>query len=725
VTLDRLSKPLESTRVVLLWLLRAVQPMGTGIAGLRDHLLEERERWMLWLPVGVGVGVAFYFQLPAEPPLWPFAAAAAVAAVLALAGRRNTSILLAATIALAISAGMVLAKLRVDQVSAPLLARDLGPVSVEGRLLEAEPLPSGVRLTLDMLSFDRVTRRDLPQRIRVVSRQGVKDAEVGDRIKTTVQLSPPHAPAAPGAYDFQRDAWFLRLGGVGFTLSAPVVVQPAEHGSLITWFNRLRQHVTQRLIAINGGNGKDNGEGGMAAALLTGEQNAIPKDVLQAMRDSGLAHLLSVSGLHLAIVAAFLMALIRSLLAAIQPIALRYPIKKWAAGIALIGTLFYLLLAGQPVPAQRSFVMAAFVLLAIMADRAAISMRLVAWAALAVLALAPESMLGASFQMSFAAVIALVAAWEAVRPVARRWREERSQHWPFLVEWAGAYVGGVLLTTLVAGLASSGFGLYHFNRVALFSVAANLLAVPITGFWVMPWGMLALALMPFGLEGLALEPMRWGIAGIIYVAREVASWPGAAALVPALPAIALPLLAIGGLWLCLWQRRWRLLGLVPLLAVAVLAFTTRPPDILVSADARLFAVRDQGSGHLMLSAPRRDRLVGDTWMRRLGDDETADWPREGRSADGSLVCDQAGCILHRSGRTIALVERSEALSEDCASAQLVVSQVFARRICNTSKATLVDAIDLRQNGAYAIWIDQGGFELRSVRQDRGERPWTR
>lgn len=691
-------------------------------AGLREDLLEERQRWILWLPVGIGAGVAIYFQLPLEPPFWPFPLAAALALIVAIAGRARLALLLPFLAIAAIAAGMAIGKWRVEQVAAPVLARDLGPVTVEGRLVEAEPLPSGARLTLEALKFERTTRTDLPQRIRVVTRRGTAGAEVGDRIKLVVQLSPPRGPAAPGAYDFQRDAWFLRLGGVGFSLTAPVVVQPAERGSLGTWFNRLRQHVTQRLVAIGGT--KDNGEGGMAAALLTGEQNGIPKDVLQAMRDSGLAHLLSVSGLHLAIVAAFLMLVLRSLLAAIEPVALRYPIKKWAAGIALLGTFFYLMLAGAPVPAQRSFVMAAFVLIAVMVDRSAISMRLVAWAALGVLLLAPESMLGASFQMSFAAVVALIAAWEFVRPIAQRWWQGRMWRWPALLEWGAAYLGGVLLTTLVAGLASSGFGLYHFNRVALFSVVANLIAVPVTGFWVMPFGMLALALMPFGLEHLALEPMRWGIAAVIYVAREVASWPGAAALVPALPQIALPLLALGGLWLCLWQRRWRLLGLLPMAAVVTLALTASSPDIMASGDGHLFAVRDRSSGQLMLSAPRGGGLVGDTWRRRAGEDESADWPRDKPSTDGALLCDAAGCILRRHGLLIALVERPEALSEDCHNAALVIAHVAARRVCRDSKATVIDTFDLRANGAYAIWVEPGGFVIRNVRQDRGDRPWT-
>jgi competence protein ComEC len=248
--------------------------------------------------------------------------------------------------------------------------------------------------------------------------------------------------------------------------------------------------------------------------------------------------------------------------------------------------------------------------------------------------------------------------------------------------------------------------------------------VPITGFWVMPWGMLALVLMPLGLEELALEPMRWGIAAIIYIAREVASWPGAAALLPALPPIALPLMALGGLWLCLWQRRWRLLGLIPLLLVAILRLFVSPPDILASGDARVFGVRDRLTGHLMLSGSRRDRLIIDTWMRRAGDDESAEWPRQGTSRDGSLICDASGCILRQDGHVIALADSADALLEDCRNAELVLSRLPARRFCGASPAQVIDLLDLRLNGGYSIWVERAGFTIRTVRDDRGERPWT-
>jgi competence protein ComEC len=206
-------------------------------------------------------------------------------------------------------------------------------------------------------------------------------------------------------------------------------------------------------------------------------------------------------------------------------VVLRYPAKKWAALAALAGAFFYLLLSGATVPTQRAFLMLAAVLAAVVLDRTAISMRLVAWAAVLVLLVAPESLLSASFQMSFAAVTALVAVYEALSGRSSAWRSGAGR-----VRKLGLYVSGVLLTTVVAGLATAPFALYNFNRFALYGVAANMIAVLLTGLWVMPWAICALVLMPFGLEAVALAPMGWGIDAVVSVAETVAAWPGAVAL---------------------------------------------------------------------------------------------------------------------------------------------------------------------------------------------------
>ncbi len=455
-----------------------------------------------------------------------------------------------------------------------------------------------------------------------------------------------------------------------------------------------------------------------AFVRLTGERGAIPKPVLRAMRDAGLAHLLAISGLHIGLVAGILFFAARFLLAAIEPVALRYPVKKWAALAALLGAFFYLQLSGATVPTQRAFLMLAVVLAAVVFDRSAISMRLVAWAAVLVLVIAPESLLSASFQMSFAAVAALVAVYEALAGRSSAWRVGAGR-----VRTTTLYVAGVLLTTVVAGLATAPFALYHFNRFALYGVAANLIAVPLTGLWIMPWAICAFALMPFGLEAVALAPMGWGIDAVIAVATTVAAWPGAVALAPAMPNAGLLAAALGGIWFCLWRGRWRFLGLAGVAAGLATLALVRPPDILINGTGRLMAVRTV-SGGLALSSTRISRFEGELWLRRSGQARADPWPREGLNSDGTLGCDGLGCIYRAGGQTVALAVDRAALDEDCATATVVIGSVPIRPWRCRRPAVVIDRFDLWRRGAHALWLDPGGVRVRTVAEASGRRPWS-
>ena len=299
---------------------------------------------------------------------------------------------------------------------------------------------------------------------------------------------------------------------------------------------------------------------------------------------------------------------------------MKHPIKKWAAVFALVGTFGYLLISGATVPTQRAFIMTAIVLGAIMIERDPFSMRLVAVAALVVMVIAPASVLGPSFQLSFAAVIALIAAYEAIRMRWPAWRARRS-----VPGRLALYVVGLSITTVIANLATAGFVLAHFNRWAVYGLAANLIAVPITAFWVMPWGLLALALMPFGLEQVALTPMGWGIDAVLLVATWTSETPGAV-LRLASPPSWLPVLLGGGLiWLCLWRSRIRWWGVLPLVAVIALWSLVRGPDLLISGDARLMAARDSAGG-LILSTYRRETFIGGQWLAMAGQEDGPPWP---------------------------------------------------------------------------------------------------
>ncbi|HEX9791080.1 MAG TPA: ComEC/Rec2 family competence protein [Kiloniellales bacterium] len=683
----------------------------------------ERDRWGLWLPVGFGAGIAGYFALAQEPPAWIGGAGVLAAGGLAVLGRRHTGLLLIGLATLAMAAGFATVQLRTAHVAAPVLEQTLNSARISGRVVEVEPRPPGRRVLLDRVSIDGLDPAQTPARIRVTLRGTEPPIRPGGWLTLRASLRPPPEPAAPGAYDFARQAYFQRLGAVGFARGPASIAEPPQPDSAwsdeamwedwLLWWAGLRQSVSARILgALPGRTGK------VATALMTGERGSIPEADLTAMRDSGLAHLLAISGLHVGLVAGLLYFSLRAMLALVPWVALRYPIRKWAAAGAALGAFAYLMLTGATVPTQRAVLMISLALLAVVLDRTAFSPRMVAWAAIAVLAVTPEVLLSASFQMSFAAVFALIAGFEALRDRGVRTVGQRGP-----AARAGLYVGGVALTSLIAGLATAPFAVYHFNRIAWYGLAANLVAVPLTAMWIMPWAVVAFILMPFGAERLALAPMGWGIEAMLTVAQGVAAWPGSISLVAAMPTGGLALLTLGGFWLCLWRRPWRLAGIVPLVVGALTVAGNPPPDLLASGDGRLFAVLTP-EGEMLLSSGRVRRFDAEVWARQAGEADPETWPRSGAAADGRLTCDPLGCIYRARDHVVALVQDGRALAEDCAAATVVISREPIRGRTCVGTPLVIDRFDLWREGGHAVWLSPAGVRVQSVADWRGQRPWV-
>ena len=691
--------------------------------------LREQDRWILWLPVGLACGIGGYFSLSTEPPLWTGPALLAVTVFLFLVniGRiLERPALFALVLGIgAVSTGFSVAQWRTAWIAAPVLSKSTGPVSVSGRLVRIEDLPKGQRITLEKLQISRLTQADTPDKVRIrLAQSQAGGLTPGDWVTVRASLSPPPAPSAPGVFDFQRQAFFQQLGGVGFAFGRPQVITPARQDGLQAsafWVAKVRLQVSTRVR-----DHLDGVRGAIAAALMTGEKKSIPDKTMTAIRDSGLAHLLAISGLHIGLVAGILFFGLRALLSLAPPLALRYPIKKWAAVAAIAGAFAYAQIAGATVPTQRAFLMVSIVLLAVLIDRRGLSVRLVAWAAVIILLLHPESLLGASFQLSFAAVTALIAAYEWVRE--RRLHSDRAPR-----TWRRRlllYIGGVALTTVIAGLATAPYAVFHFNRFAVYGLAANLVAVPVTALWVMPWAVGAFILMPFGAEHLALAPMAWGIDIIVTVAETVSSWPGAVSLMPSMPTWGVVVLTAGGLWLCLWRYRWRLLGVAGILAGLLTLYLADIPDILIDGKGRLMAVRS-GDGLFAVSSRRAASFSRKSWYRLAGqeDDRRQVWPAQGSAPGLNMACDSFGCIYRHKGQTVAFVRREGALIEDCWAADIVISLVPLRHGC-PSAHTVIDRFDLWRNGAHAVWLAEktgNGVKrarVERVNESRGWRPWV-
>lgn len=689
-----------------------LRPLRASLEELIGLLEQERSRWLLWLPVLLGAGIACFFALPGEPPLWTGWLAAALGLVLLACARRAWPAPVSAREALLIGLattllGGALAQARLHMVAAPVLGK-ARTVALEGRVADLAPLPRGDRVLLDQVRLDGIPPERTPATVRVSLRRAPEGLMPGERIRLRARLQPPLAPALPGGFDFARQAWFERLGAIGFALGAAERL-PGGTSEPMPTVAGLRAVITDRIVASHSGPA-----GAVAAALMVGVTAGIDQETWRAMQVSGLAHLLSVSGLHMALVAGTVFTACRWLLALIPAVALRFPVKKIAALLALPAAFFYLLLTGASVPTQRSFLMSAVALIAIVADRDPFSLRLLAWSALVVLILAPESVLGASFQLSFAAVLALVVVYEGL---SRRPRSGDREPRRLAAVWR--YLGGILLTTLVASAATTPFAAFHFQTIPTYGVLANLVAVPLTSFLVMPAGLLGLALVPFGWDQPLFALMTEGVEGVLLTAWAVAAMPGASLLVRAWPPEAMALLAGGGLWLALWQQRWRWLGLLPCLAAAVLVLTSRPPDLLVDGSLDMAAIRHTDGAVTMIEWDR-DRLVRATWLRHLGVAEALPTPVAG--AERGIACDPFGCIVELAGKRVTLARRPEAAFEDCGRVDLVVARVGPER-CGRGGA-LIGPRALAASGGIALVRTDAGFTVETVTARRGRWPWV-
>jgi len=685
-------------------------------------VLDEYTRWVLWIPVLIGAGIGLYFSLPVEPPLLTGGIGTFAFASFAYRWRYKPGFFQLTFILFSIFLGLFAAQLRTIDVDAVVLTREIGPTRVVGRIIQMEPKTSGARLLLDHVSITGLEPFVTPEKVRVTARFSEAEAvKPGDWISIRAVLRPPAAPVSPGAFDFQRYAFFKGIGATGYSYGPPTVRQGWQETttveSLETGLARFRLATGDRIRKNLGGE-----TGALAAALITGERLAIPKQAVAAMRNAGLAHLLAISGLHIGLVAGLVFFLVRAGLALFPRMALHYPIKSWAAITALAAAFCYTLLAGTTIPTLRSFAMMALVLGAVMLGRRAISMRSVALAATIILLIRPESLLGPSFQLSFAAVIALVAVYEWVsKHVPGFWKKG---NW---LRRSVTYISGVGLSTLVAGLATSPFAAFHFHHLASYGIIANLISVPLTALCIMPAALVAVLLMPFGLEAFPLGIMGLGIEGLLSTARAVAALPGNLRTFPAIPLSALIIISTGGLWLCLWQRWWRITGALVVSAGVLIAWMAEVPVILASENAEIFAVQTKQGIEVIGPGVRGNRYTKAAWLERAGYSKASAVSGETSTIapDVPIRCDHMGCIVTVGhNRKVSVVWDEGALLEDCWIMDAIISAVPVRRRCDRPHL-VVDRFDLWRNGAYALYVDGDDIRVEHSRDVRGDRPWTR
>jgi competence protein ComEC len=703
--------------------------MGRGLA---REARAQLDRLFIWTPVAFGLGAAAYLGARTEPPLWPpfaaaFALAVAASAVFVIGRRRalHAALVLAAVAA----AGFSVAKLRSDHVAAPVAPSGLGVAVVEGFVVDIDtPSASGPRLLIAPTSISHLDQGQLPLRARIVAPQGGYLAP-GTAIRIPALIDPPPGPAAPGTYDFARDAWFAGEGAVGLARSPPQVIAlppPPWPLRLAMAINAFRWATAERLAAdMDRAMGGDAGDAaGLAIAVTTSHQDWLSPKVRDDLRASGLAHMLAIAGLHTAALSGFVFFSLRLLIAAWPWVAVRVPGKKVAAAGALVAVLAYLVLSGAHPPARRAALTASVAFIAILFDRQAISLRSLALAALIILFAEPEVVVQPGFEMSFCATAALVALAE-VWP--RATKPAGGLPWPIaLFQRARDWLVALFAVSLVAGAATGPFAIQHFNRIANFGVFANLTADFVASIAMMP--ALAVALLlelaGHGLAPPALFAAGWAARAIIALGHLFATAPGARMTRSAAPELALMLSYVGILFVCLWRGRLRWLGL-PLAAAVALWPRAEPPAAWIASDGADAAVVSQGR-EVALRPGVRAYALG-AWAQRRGLSAPADMAR----ARGALFdCDYWSCAARR-GVTPALglwwtrrKPKPERLAELCARSDILVLRAEGAIPHACRDTQVLRPADFESGGAAELFPKGRGWRIEWSEPLRGRRPWT-
>jgi len=690
----------------------ASQWCKAGAAGLEriEHFLDnQRDQLPLWGASGLGLGIALLFWLPG-PLQWQallcLSASAALGGFLLVPGRTGAAM---GWLGLTVALGIGIAWSKAEWVAAPRLDRPK-IASFDATLVLAEPRVADGKLRLTLAPHDST----LPPLVRVTLDLAKAPAGLNDgaELRLRARLAPPPPMALPGSHDFARDAWFLGLGAVGKALGDVEVLKPAPPSGLDGLRIRLDAHIQQSLPGPSGT---------IATAFVSGNQNAIAKTDADAMRRSGLAHLLSVSGLHIAAVVAATMFLSLRLLALSERLALKFNLVLVSAGLAALAGIGYTLLTGAQVPTVRSCVAALLVLAGMAMGREALSLRLVAAGAVLVMLVAPESVVGASFQMSFASVATIIAL-HTLGPV-KRWFERRDEG---LLQRTLRNLGSLLLSGLAVEFALMPFALYHFHRAGFYGVLANILAIPLTTFISMPLEAGALALDAVGLGYPLWVATGWSLDLLLWIAHTVGSTPGAVAMLPTMPTWAFAIMILGGLWCALWRGTVRAWGLVPILAGALVAATVPTPDLLITGDGRHVALVEPDGPPLMLRERAGD-FTRSQVAENAGFDGDTGWIEDRPTAS----CNDDACRFDvvRHGRTWHILAfRSPYLAPwsdtvaACARADIVIAERRLPRGC-TPRWLKLDRTSLGDTGGLAIRLGDPP-RIATVAERLGEHPWA-
>ncbi len=714
-------------------LIRSINPRA-WVGALRAEVAAQKDRWPLWTPVAFGGGAASYFGLKVEPLLWPPLVVSLLSILIVVVVRRisgSRGLVIASTFLAFVACGFSVADLKATWVAAPRIPQGYGVGQIEGWVVDvSSPSSAKGRLLIAPTSIAHLAHDQLPALVRIVV---APEAVVGpgEAVRLTALLDPPPSPAAPGAFDFARDAWFERIGGVGLALKQPRLIdltKPSFSICVVQAINRLRWRLARRLAGDITADAASAGPAaaGLAVAVTTSHEEWLPPEVADELRGSGLAHMLAIAGLHTAAVSGFVYAALRLAVAAWPWAALRLSGKKLAAAGGLIAVLAYLAVSGGHPPARRAAVTASVAFIAMVLDRRAFSLRSLAVAALIVLLLQPEAVVQPGFQMSFSATAALVALAEA-------WPRRHGKldaPWPIaLTQGVRDAIVGLLIVSVVAGAATAPFAIQHFNRIANYGVLANLTADFLASACMMPTLAIAMIGEAIGISRTMLTPFLfvsgWAARGILEIAHACATAPGSAVETSSAPPIAMLTAFLGIIFACLWKGRLRWIA-APLAAAVLLWPRPAAPMAWIAADADDAAVAAKGT--MVTLKPGYRAYATDLWAARRG----LAMPKDPTAARDALFdCDRRGCapktgVKPAIGTWWSKVQPPDGRLEDiCRRSAVVVIRYRFTLPHECDGRIVLSGEDFRQNGAAELYAVGSRWRIVWAQPIRGDRPWTR
>lgn len=684
-------------------------------AWLRAALAEEAEQGRLapWLAAGFCGGVLLYFLAPHEPSWLAALAAVCVSGIAAYRLRERIIAAPALLLLTAIFAGFATGAVRGAMSAHPVLTAPTATVTLQGFVEARDASARSDRIVLRVTKTDPKAKHAIPERVRVAFRKGAAPA-VGDHVELRARLRPLVGPIRPGGYDFAIGAYFSGLGATGFALGKSKIV-PSETAVPLTirlnaQIDRLRRSLAERIQHTLTGDA-----GAIAVALVTGIRDHISHEANEAMRISGLYHVISISGLHMALVAGVLFAFARGGMALIPGLALRRPIKKYAAVLALLGVTIYLLLSGAEVATQRSYIMIAIVLAGVLIDRPALTLRTLAAAVVVTLVISPEAVLNPGFQMSFAATLALISFYERWAPlVSSPPQQGASRMGAWLSRTARWFALGAA-TSLIAGIATAIYAAFHFHRFAPYGVLANVVSMPLIGLIIMPGALIGVLLLPFGFDFVGWTMMGYGIDGMIAVANYVSAIDGAEGRIASFGGAALLVGTLALLAITLPATALRLAGMPVAIAAVLMMWNGPRHDVMIDSEAGVVALRT-ADGKLAFHTAKNNRFTVENWLASEG------LPPDAVSASPAhFACDEAGCAGKLAdGTLIAIPKTAEALLEDCGRAALIIANRVIPEACPSA---VIDRKTLATTGAIALRRTAAGWEAAPSRSPGADRPW--